>query len=98
MGGKLVRDRIPELFGGQATRIQSDADYLGALRAKLSEETGEYLAAGEASERQMELVDILEVLLALARQHGLTPTDLERLRAVKATERGTFAARLWWNP
>ncbi|MGY2893588.1 hypothetical protein [Deinococcus sp. UYEF24] len=98
MIGKLVRDRIPELFGGQAARLQDDADYLAALRAKLSEETGEYLEAVTASERQAELADVLEVLLALAEREGLSPADLERLRAAKAAERGTFAARLWWRP
>ncbi|WP_407538596.1 nucleoside triphosphate pyrophosphohydrolase [Deinococcus radiomollis] len=97
MNGKLVRDRIPELFGGQATRLP-DAAYVDALRAKLSEETGEYLAAFTAPGRHAELADVLEVLLALAEQDGLTPADLERLRAVKTAERGTFSARLWWNP
>ncbi|WP_407570335.1 hypothetical protein [Deinococcus altitudinis] len=73
MSGKLVRDRIHELFGGQAVRLQDDADYLAALQAKLSEETGEYLAAVTAPERQAELADVLEVLLALAEQEGLPP-------------------------
>lgn len=98
MSGKLVRDRIPELFGGQTMRLQDDADYLGALRAKLSEETEEYLVAATALKRQAELADVLEVLLVLAEQDGLTPTALERLRAAKAAERGTFSARLWWKP
>ena len=98
MSGKLVRDRIPELFGGQAVRLRDDAAYFGALRAKLSEETGAYLAAVTAPRRQAELADVLEILLALAEQEELTPAELEGLRAAKAAERGTFSARLWWKP
>lgn len=42
-----------------------------------------------------ELADVLEVLHALSARHGLTPEDLERLRAQKAAERGDFAGRVW---
>ena len=98
MKGKLVRDRIPELFGGQILKVLSDPEYVDALRAKLAEETGEYLAAVILAERHAELADVLEVVLALAAQDGLTPAELEGIRVAKAAERGTFGARLWWQP
>lgn len=98
MSGKLVRDRLPELFGGQTVRVLSDSEYVDALRAKLTEETGEYLAALTPAQRRAELADVLEDVLALAAQDGLSPAELEGMRVAKATERGTFGARLWWQP
>ena len=91
---KLVRDRIPDIIRehGGAPRVRSadDAEYAARLRAKLYEEVGEYASTGDPSE----LADILEVLHALASLHGLSPAELERLRADKAAERGGFTERL----
>ncbi|MFC5754085.1 hypothetical protein [Actinomadura rugatobispora] len=91
---KLVRDRIPEIIqkhgGVPRARTARDGEYGALLRTKLYEEVGEYVAAGDPSE----LADILEVVHALAALHGLTPADLERLRAGKAVERGGFTRRL----
>ncbi|OWL95193.1 hypothetical protein CBQ26_14060 [Deinococcus indicus] len=91
--GKLVRDRIPDLFGGQ-TRLLNGEEYRAALRAKLEEEVAEYLQSGEPEE----LADVLEVLHALAALHDLTPEDLEALRRAKADARGGFTGRVWWTP
>lgn len=89
---KLVRDRIPDLFGGSA-RPLNPPDFRVALREKLREETEEYLEAGDVQE----LADVLEVVYALAALDGLTPADLEALRAGKAEARGAFLRRLWWE-
>lgn len=89
---KLVRDRIPDLFGGSA-RPLNPPDFRVALREKLREETEEYLEAGDVQE----LADVLEVVYALAALDGLTPADLEVLRARKAEARGAFLRRLWWE-
>lgn len=91
--GKLVRDRIPELFGGQS-RPLNPTDFRSALRNKLGEEVAEYLEAGEV----LELADVLEVVYALAELDGVGQTELESLRAQKAEERGGFMSRLWWEP
>ncbi|ALW89075.1 nucleoside triphosphate pyrophosphohydrolase [Deinococcus actinosclerus] len=91
--GKLVRDRIPDLFSGQ-TRTLTEGEYCAALRAKLEEEVAEYLDSGDAEE----LADVLEVLRALAALHGLSPEELEALRRAKADARGGFAGRVWWTP
>lgn len=90
---KLVRDRIPELFPENRYRTLSAANYADALRDKLAEEMQEYLT----DRTPEELADVLEVLHALAALHGLTPEELEALRAHKAAERGGFARRMWWE-
>lgn len=90
--GKLVRDRIPELFGGCARALNAD-ELRAALRAKLGEEVGEYLASGEV----LELADVLEVVYALAELGGVGRRQLEEMRRQKAEERGSFDARLWWE-
>ncbi|MPY65164.1 nucleoside triphosphate pyrophosphohydrolase [Deinococcus sp. SDU3-2] len=89
--GKLVRDGIPRLFPTSTYRVLDAAEYGEALRAKLTEEVREYLSDGTMEE----LADVLEVLHALAAWHGLTPKELERLRAQQAAERGGFAGCVW---
>lgn len=88
---KLVRDRIPELFPTNTYRTLKAAEYADALRDKLTEETREYLT----DQTEEELADVLEVLHALAALHGLTPQELEALRARKAAQRGGLAERVW---
>jgi predicted house-cleaning noncanonical NTP pyrophosphatase (MazG superfamily) len=94
---KLVRDRIPEIIRTTGvepvTRIADDAEYRGLLRAKLVEETQEFLD----SEEPHELADVLEVVLALADELGVDRDELEQLRVAKADERGGFAGRVVWS-
>ncbi|MEV6235185.1 nucleoside triphosphate pyrophosphohydrolase [Lentzea sp. NPDC051838] len=91
---KLVRDRIPEIIRANGeepvTEIADAERYHELLRDKLSEEVAEFLESGEVEE----LADVLEVLHALARAAGVTPSELERIRAKKAAERGGFAGRI----
>ncbi|MVN85441.1 hypothetical protein GO986_01515 [Deinococcus sp. HMF7620] len=89
---KLVRDRIPELSGGQATPL-GDAAFRAALREKLQEEVAECLESGETEE----LADVLEVVLALAKLDGVDEAGLNTLRRQKAEARGAFTRRLWWT-
>ena len=90
--GKLVRDRIPELFGGYSQTLD-EPGFRAALRDKLQEEVTEYLESGDPPE----LADVLEVVYALADLDGVSPTRLEEMRARKAAERGGFGKRLWWE-
>lgn len=94
VGEKLVRDRVPELIraagGAPETRVATPAEARRLLQAKLQEEVGELLASDDTEE----LADVLEVVLALARESGLAPDALEALRARKAAERGGFDRRL----
>ncbi|GAA4214924.1 nucleoside triphosphate pyrophosphohydrolase [Actinocatenispora rupis] len=91
---KLVRDRIPEIVTASGarpeTRVADPVEYRALLRAKLVEEMHEFLE----EENPAELVDILEVVRALAIDLSTDPEELERLREKKATENGTFAERI----
>lgn len=92
---KLVRDRIPaiirETSGVPRVRELSAEEFQRALDEKLREEVAEYLA----DHNPQELCDILEVLYAAAVLAGLSPEELERMRAEKAAQRGGFARRLF---
>jgi predicted house-cleaning noncanonical NTP pyrophosphatase (MazG superfamily) len=96
--GKLVRDKIPEIIRGTGeepmTRVANIAEYKELLRAKLAEEVGEFLASEGDPE---ELVDILEVVMALADGLGVDRMQLEKLRAKKAADRGGFSQKIVWS-
>jgi predicted house-cleaning noncanonical NTP pyrophosphatase (MazG superfamily) len=97
---KLVRDRIPDFMraSGQpgTFHLATPAERCELLRAKLVEEVNEFLEAtpGWAAE---ELVDILEVVAALADALGINQTDLEVRRHEKAAERGAFTYGVVWH-
>lgn len=90
---KLVRDRIPEIIekNGETavTRTLGAEEYRAALLQKLEEEVAECRENPCAEE----LADIQEVILALAADLGVTPEELEAVRAEKAQKRGGFAKR-----
>ncbi|MBQ9733538.1 MAG: nucleoside triphosphate pyrophosphohydrolase [Clostridia bacterium] len=92
---KLVRDKIPEIIEGSAraarVRVLSDEEYQIQLEKKLSEEVAEY----EKDKTPEELCDILEVVFALAKTHGITGDELEEMRLEKANERGGFDKKLY---
>jgi len=95
---KLVRDRIPEIIAGEkggevAYRIADRTEYSDFLLKKLTEEVDEFLESREP----VELADILEVIHHLAREVGLTPKDIEKLRREKARRRGAFRERIIMN-
>ncbi len=96
--GKLVRDKIPQIIrskGLEPLIYAADADEYGVrLRDKLREEVQEFLDSESDPE---ELADILEVLYALAEQAGTDRQQLEKLRAAKAEERGSFGDRIIWS-
>lgn len=90
---KLVRDRIPEIVTASGarpeTRVADPVEFRALLRAKLVEEVHEFLE----EENPAELVDILEVVHALAADLGTEAEELERQREKKASETGVFADR-----
>lgn len=87
---KLVRDRSPEIIekSGKSCEILvlDEQDYLQMLDKKLDEELLEY----RKDKTVEELADLLEVIYALAKTHGVTKEQLENLRAEKAQKRGAF--------
>lgn len=96
---KLVRDLIPEHLTARGirhqTRLLADQEYAEALRAKLLEEVAEFASASSPDDRRAELVDVLEVVYALAGLDGLTPDGLEQQRVAKARHNGSFERRLF---
>jgi predicted house-cleaning noncanonical NTP pyrophosphatase (MazG superfamily) len=90
---KVVRDGMPRLLlAGEGVRYQPISDreaLLAALRAKLVEESIEYLTDPAASEA----ADVLEVLRALAYHDLQIPwREIERARRAKFAERGGYRA------
>ncbi len=93
---KLVRDRIPELIrakgepcvAGVHFFVADRDDMADLLMTKLREEVDEYDA--DRKRGPTELVDILEVVWALAREHGMTVEALEEARHRKAMTAGGF--------
>lgn len=91
---KLVRDRIPEIIKKQGkepvTYIAQEDEYYRFLVKKLDEEMKEFLESNETEE----LVDLMEVIYAIAIQKGISKEELENIRSNKANERGEFKNRL----
>lgn len=100
-GGKLVRDKIPDIIRAQGvepcTRIASPAEYRRLLLDKLREEAYEVFTASDAAACLGELADVLEVVYAIAADLGADAARLDEVRAVKAAERGGFAGRVVWS-
>lgn len=91
---KLVRDHIPKIIraAGETplTRQASYEELPAFLRAKLDEEVAEF----RASDDEAELVDILEVVYAIAGSRGISIERLEKLRLRKRMQRGGFEQRI----
>jgi predicted house-cleaning noncanonical NTP pyrophosphatase (MazG superfamily) len=91
---KLVRDRIPALLTGSGHKTVSKTlvgrELLAALRAKVDEELAEFDTAPDDAAAAGELADVIEVIIAIARQRGYDEDEMNRLRAVKTVEHGAF--------
>lgn len=96
MAEKLIRDLIPQKIVEKGetpvVRFAEKIEMGDLLRAKLQEEVAEYLE----SHQPMELVDIFEVLVALAEHHGVDYLTLDDMRDAKARELGSFRGRIVW--
>ena len=92
---KLVRDKIPQICQNRGqmpiTRTLSEDEFVTELKKKLQEEVSEFLEHSNPAE----LVDILEVIYALATVHGVTKEQLEDMRLQKAEARGGFEDRVY---
>ena len=91
---KLVRDNIPDIIARQGKEpifsALSEEDYRICLRQKLQEEVQEYLE----SEEMGEIADIFEVLYAILDARHISPAEIERIRAEKASRSGAFEKRI----
>jgi predicted house-cleaning noncanonical NTP pyrophosphatase (MazG superfamily) len=88
---KLVRDRIPEIMRreGKTPVVEEIAGerLKSALKDKLVEEALELHASADIKE---ELVDVIEVIDAIADAYGLDEAELQSIRWKKREERGGF--------
>lgn len=96
---KLVRDKIPKIIESNgkeySTKVLHDEDYIKYLKKKAYEELNEYCAAETDGEVVEELADLLEVIRALAKQHGSTIEEVEAVRKDKAVKRGGFQEKVF---
>jgi len=96
---KLVRDRIPEIIQHSGknctTEILDDKKYITELKKKLLEEMDEYQNAPADEEALEELADLLELMHALAKIHGASIDEVEKIRASKAEKRGGFGEKIF---
>lgn len=96
---KLVRDRIPDIIKDAGKRfttsVLEESDYLAQLDRKLEEELAEYLASKDVPSQIEELVDILEVVYAIAEAKGITVEEFEAIRYKKAKKKGAFKDRVF---
>ena len=92
--GKLIRDKIPEIMKQKGTtpvtHIANDAEYWQKLKAKLVEESAEFMK----DEKEEELADVLEVFNTICDFKKIDKNKLEQIRKKKADERGSFSKRL----
>ncbi len=92
---KLVRDNIPKIIIANGstpkTRSLDDKEYLTALCNKLVEE------AMEARDNPVieELADLLEVIMAIAKNIGYSFQQIEKVREKKKKLRGGFDKRIF---
>jgi predicted house-cleaning noncanonical NTP pyrophosphatase (MazG superfamily) len=95
---KLVRDQIPEMIASTgkqySTRILENQEYISELRKKSREELEEYLTADSNKAAIEELADLLEVINSLAKVHGSSIDEVEKVRKEKFKERGGFDKRI----
>ncbi|MBB6452568.1 putative house-cleaning noncanonical NTP pyrophosphatase (MazG superfamily) [Salirhabdus euzebyi] len=91
---KLVRDKIPDIIKDTGkklnTRILSDQEYILELKNKTQEELQEYLNANNNEDALEELADLLELIHALAKVHGSSIEEVDKLRRTKTEKRGAF--------
>ena len=97
--GKLVRDKIPAIIEADGktsvTRILDNEMYEMELYIKLTEEMQEFLNAVTKTDAIEELADLIEVIHALAKSHGASVEELERVRKKKLEERGAFDDKIF---
>lgn len=86
--GKLIRDRLAEVIDPSEIIVLGPRFPATLLVRKLHEEIVELSESLFLDVN--EYADVLEVLQALARQRGVSWSDVERAKADKLRERGGF--------
>ena len=91
---KLVRDKIPEIIELDDCickyHIAGEEEFKKALHAKLLEEFNEFILKPSAEE----LADILEVVEAVRKSHGISLDEIKHQKAIKKVSHGSFNKRI----
>ena len=99
MLNKLVRDKIPQIIRKSGKKPVSkklnQEQYINELRKKTQEELQEYLTAETDEEALEELADLLEIIHSLAKVHGSTIEEVDKIRVDKAAKRGGFTDKVF---
>ena len=89
---KLIRDRIPDIIRQEervpVVRQLTGKSLLKALKEKLVEEHAEYIA--DKKNTVEKLVDMMEVIIAIAKERGTSQQKLLQLVENKRIEHGSF--------
>lgn len=92
--GTLIRDKVPEILKEKGIKFETDEClpelFMPFLRQKLEEEYNEFEYARTTEDIVDELVDMMEVIYAIAREFGYSEQRLENVRLDKKEERGGF--------
>ena len=98
---KLVRDRIPELIEAEGRKPVikelTGRALTTRLYDKLVEEHSELLGAKDATSKCEELVDMIEVIMALAKQYGIDEAELLDSVKKKRADRGSFSKGFFYQ-
>jgi len=91
---KLVRDKIPEIIRKDnqypVIRRASEEEYRQKLLEKFGEEVNEFYR----EECTGELIDIVEVIYAIAKSKGIGKKQFDKIREQKRNERDGFEKRI----
>lgn len=94
---KLVRDYFPELMKEKGREIEFDVldskQFSEKLMEKFNEEVEKFRHAG--TDRLLsEIVDLLEVIYAIAEHRGITESEVEFMRQLKKNRSGGFRKKI----
>lgn len=94
---KLVRDHFPELMMEKGREIDFEVmegtQYSEKLMEKFNEEVEKFTKAG--TDRLLsEIIDLLEIIYAIAEHRGITESEVEFMRQLKKTRSGGFRKRI----
>jgi predicted house-cleaning noncanonical NTP pyrophosphatase (MazG superfamily) len=94
---KLVRDYFPELMKEKGRDIEveilDNSQYSEKLMEKFNEEADKFRNAG-TNRLLSEIVDLLEVIYAIAEHRGITESEVEFMRQLKKNRSGGFRKKI----
>lgn len=87
---KLIRDRTPDLLRGSTRPVRDTEEHEILLRAKLMEEAAEVASSTSKEELTIEMGDLFEALITLAKMHNISLDDIRDAMTEKMGRKGSF--------